>query len=499
MFKDPGLEAPLLEPPWAEDLVRDLGLSVLVQAMAGEDEALATAARSALLRPLESVEEIKYRQEILDDVLAHPGLARDLYAKSGDAVEAARRIAGGVGVGSDSVLRRSLETVKVLLPVLRWLRDTATRGRTACQSEGLTSLFSALVQSLDDAFFSDVEEYLSVLRFRDGVSLRGRLGQRGEPAQYETRSVLSDSSSLAHWFRRGDAMTYVVPERDEGGRRSLSEFRARGIAPLAEAMAQGAKRLVDFLGTLREETAFYVGCLNLAEASDREGLPRVRPTPWPTPTKRSSRTRRGFVCRDLRDVGLALTLGAEVVGNDVKAGPASLVVVTGANRGGKSTFLRSLGQAQAMMQAGMFVAAEAFSSAVAPGIVTHFTRGEDVTLRRGKLDDELTRMSARVDHLAPGSLVLCNESFASTNEREGSEIGRQVVGALVESGIRVVYVTHLYDLAHGWVQDPPGEAVFLRAERRKDGSRPFRLVQAEPLGTSFGQDIYHQVFGGRDR
>ena len=45
--------------------------------------------------------------------------------------------------------------------------------------------------------------------------------------------------------------------------------------------------------------------------------------------------------------------------------------------------------------------------------------------------------------------MLFNDSFASTNEREGSEIARQIVRALIESGVRVCYVTHLYDLAHG--------------------------------------------------
>ena len=63
----------------------------------------------------------------------------------------------------------------------------------------------------------------------------------------------------------------------------------------------------------------------------------------------------------LYDVSLALSMKRKVVGNDLNADHSDLIIVTGANTGGKSTFLRSVGLAQLMMQAGMFVAAEIFA------------------------------------------------------------------------------------------------------------------------------------------
>ena len=99
------------------------------------------------------------------------------------------------------------------------------------------------------------------------------------------------------------------------------------------------------------------------------------------------------------------------------------------------------------MQAGMFVPAESFRASVCNGVFTHFKREEDATMTHGKLDEELGRMSGIADAITPGSLVLCNESFAATNEREGSEIASQVIGALVDSDVTVVFVTHLFELA----------------------------------------------------
>lgn len=106
-------------------------------------------------------------------------------------------------------------------------------------------------------------------------------------------------------------------------------------------------------------------------------------------------------------------------------------------------------------------------------------------------------MSVVVDHVRRGGTVLLNESFASTNEREGSEIGRQVVRALLEAGIRVFYVTHLYDLAQSLHRSEGRTALFLRAERLPDGRRTFRLIEGEPLPTSYGPDLYRRLFGSR--
>ena len=104
-------------------------------------------------------------------------------------------------------------------------------------------------------------------------------------------------------------------------------------------------------------------------------------------------------------------------------------------------------------------------------------------------------MSGIVDHLSPGSLLLLNESFASTNEREGAEIARQIIRPLLDAGVRVVYVTHMFDLADGFARSESGRALFLRAERRTDGERTYRLLEASPLPTSFGGDVFQRVFG----
>jgi len=140
------------------------------------------------------------------------------------------------------------------------------------------------------------------------------------------------------------------------------------------------------------------------------------------------------------------------------------------------------------------VAAEKYHADLCRGLFTHYKREEDVTMKSGKLDEELSRMSGIIEELKPGSMVLFNESFASTNEREGSEIARQIVGALLEARVRVLFVTHLYDFACRPWQGNADRTLFLRAERQANGQRTFKLLPAKPLETSFGPDLYEEVF-----
>lgn len=113
----------------------------------------------------------------------------------------------------------------------------------------------------------------------------------------------------------------------------------------------------------------------------------------------------------------------------------------------------------------------------------------------GKFDEELSRMSAIVDHITPNSMILFNEAFAATNEREGSEIARQIVSALLEKRVKVFFVTHLYELAHGFYSQKMPGAIFLRADRQEGGTRTFKLIEGEPLQTSYGKDLYDRIFG----
>ena len=137
--------------------------------------------------------------------------------------------------------------------------------------------------------------------------------------------------------------------------------------------------------------------------------------------------------------------------------------------------------------------AEYFSANVCSRVFTHFVREEDKEMESGKLEEELRRMDSIIEEITPNSIVLFNESFASTNEREGSEIARQVVSALVEADIKLFFVTHIYEFANYFYTECRGDVAFLVAERKDDGTRTFRIVEGKPSATSYGRDLYERI------
>ncbi|MBQ2032541.1 MAG: hypothetical protein II483_10085, partial [Lachnospiraceae bacterium] len=201
----------------------------------------------------------------------------------------------------------------------------------------------------------------------------------------------------------------------------------------------------------------------------------------------------------LRELTMALTQRVNVIGNTCELRGKDVLIVTGANQGGKSTFLRSVSLAQVMMQSGLPVAASQFQSGIFPRIFVQFTRREDSAMNSGRLDEELRRMNGIVEHVGDGSLVILNESFATTTEKEGSVIAYDIIRALAEAGVRVLTVTHLLSFAKRVYEEeknvPDSPVEFLSAERLPDGTRTFRMIRSEPELTSFGLDLYDAVVG----
>jgi DNA mismatch repair ATPase MutS len=475
-------------PPHQAALTQDLELNTLFDAMAGGDQFLYEVAKRAVLSSLTDPEAIRYRQQVLTDCLQQPAIIRELYGIAVEAIQRERKIWGVFMHSPDTILHHSIQVLELFVGILKRLRTIADNQAGSFRSEGFKRFFAMLATELDDQYFMAVEAHLQELRFRRGVLISAELGKGNKGTRYVLRRTpaLSWKERLGLGTRSGYGFT--IPDRDENGFKALEELRARGINQVANALAQSTDHILSFFGMLRAELGFYVACLNLHERLADKGEPTCLPQPIAPGT-------RALATQGLYDVSLALHVRAGVVGNDVDADHRSLVMITGANRGGKSTFLRSVGLAQLMMQCGMFVAAESLRASVVDGVFTHFKREEDATMESGKLDEELSRMSDIADAITPNSILLCNESFAATNEREGSEIARQVIRALLDSGIAVFFVTHLFDLANGFYLQELPTALFLRAERQPDGRRTFRLVKGEPLPTSYGEDSYRRVFG----
>ncbi|GAB3674430.1 DNA mismatch repair protein MutS [Actinocorallia lasiicapitis] len=475
---------PPMDDALTDDLVADLGLEELWASMARGDGRLREVARAVMLAPPVDPVVVAHRQEALADCLGAASAVRELYALADAAVTAERKmVKGGPTGGAEARLSRACRVLELFHGHLGELHGFAVTRAGEFGSAAFTALFAEVRANLDGDYLRAVTALLVRLRFEHGIVATAGLGKGNKPMGFRLHEPPSRTRPVSRSLRRGQA--HVISGAYEDEWRALAMFRGRALETVADAASDCADRVRDYFAALRDEVGFYLGCVNLAEALTGLSLPVCRPVLRP----RGSGVLRA---EGLYEPVLALGLGGGVTGNDLAADGVPLVMVTGVNRGGKSTFLRSVGLAQLMAGCGMFVAARGFDAAAVAGVFTHFKRAEDRSMSSGKLDEELARMSAIADRLVPGSLLLCNESFVATTEREGSAISAEILQAVTDAGVRVVFVTHLYELADRLRTDRPVRAVFLTA----DPGRPFRLVPGEPSATARAMALYERVLGG---
>lgn len=524
-------------------IAKDLGLNTLFLAAAKDiqwedgkitlirepDPYLEDTMKKVMLVPLETADEILYRQEILKDCMAEESFACRLYDLTSHILEEWNKLGrrSGAGTGnynSPGSLMSEIYVLELFVSGLRQLKGLLEEYRDKLHSRGLTALHERLCTEFPAPLEKDLERILEDVIFY--VDTREDLHYESGNEKRINRTRLVDKPRLVigcvigqglklEDFRLDQVGTDSVKRRRTGNiltraqdylnLRSKNIFSVRTDTVLPEQMKllefEAVRHIVSFskpfvnafsgfFDQLHLQAAFYRGAVNLRHFMNRFQIKCTFPVP---------KDRRTLHFRELQEVVMGLEQHLAPVGNTCDLDGKNLLLVTGANQGGKSTFLRSMGIAQVMMQCGLFVAAESFQSGIFPSLFTHFTRREDSAMNSGRLDEELGRMSQIIDHLKDHSMVLLNESFASTTEKEGSAIAYDIIRALAEADVKVLMVTHLISFAEKvWTQLQGSKfpTAFLSAQRiERQGriQRTFKMIPHEPELTSFGLELYDEI------
>ncbi len=167
-------------------------------------------------------------------------------------------------------------------------------------------------------------------------------------------------------------------------------------------------------------------------------------------------------------------------------------ILTGANRGGKTTITQAIGQLFFMAQGGIYVTGRNFSYKPIDMIFTHFPADEDKTMDLGRLGEECKRFKEIYVEATGNSLILLNETFSTTSFEEGYYIAKDCTKAILQKGIRTIYNTHMHKLAYD-VSDINNESEEYKASSlivcADEGNRSYKIEVAPPKGMSYASDI----------
>lgn len=185
--------------PWNEqDLVQDLELRTLFDAMAEGDEFLRKVVHHALLAPLTDPAAIRYRQDVLRDCLAQEELVREIYAIAVEAIEAEKKAYWGIYSKYPRViLSRSVEVIGLFVKALTRLRRIADADGPRFSSDGFRAFFAMLQGGLGDEYLAEVQQHLRALRLGDGTLISARLGSGAKGRDYRLRKPNPPPGS---WF-----------------------------------------------------------------------------------------------------------------------------------------------------------------------------------------------------------------------------------------------------------------------------------------------------------
>ncbi len=434
------------EPPFFADLNLD---QVLESMTAGRDE---YQLKKFFYVPLHDTAAVRYRHDVLRDLEREPVLAA-VQAFAGHMREMREHLTQARKLHYRYQQERwFVDTVAIYCQAVSSLtedlaqQDVNSRGFQAFRdyltdytaSDGFTSLVSATRQRYDD---------LAAVKY--SVHIKGnrvRVSRYGEEPDYS-----ADVEKTFTKFQQGAVKDYRVSFRD---RPDMNHVEARILdlvarlypevyQPLDDYCARHQHYLDGTIAAFDREVQFYIAYLEFIERFKRAGLSFCYPH-----VSASSKEVRADESFDLALAGNLVPGESSVVCNGFfLSDQERILVISGPNQGGKTTFARMFGQLHYLASLGYPVPGKDARLFLPDRVFTHFEREEDIATLRGKLEDELTRIHQILQQATSNSILIMNESFTSTTLNDALLLGTEVVQRITRLELLCVYVTFVDELA----------------------------------------------------
>lgn len=478
-------------------------------------------------------EVIAYRCDILEDFLEHPALAETVRKVIEVIVQNDRRSIYGLNEpDSFTKLDSAIEAFDAFVKAIDIMHDFYEKHGGKFKSAGVKKLFDCFEQHHADKSFATLKKELEQLkqalkdRIRSvtvGINLDERLvpvsagivDYSNQPytlkpslfdkiiyhgAKFPEKNVVKSLKTKYADNEYGEEK--LVNTADEELFKELSSLTDDYIRRINKVMAQYQKIGFEKMFGLDYQLEYYLGAVKLIELCRSAGMGMCRPKILPAGERRADM--KGLYDLVYFSESRLWNLRHKdeqksVVPNDIELGEETgFYLLTGANNGGKTTFIRGLGICYALAQLGMYVPAESCELSPADFIFTHFPKEEQTGINTSRFTTEIKEFKTISDAITDRSLLLMNESIQSTTPQECVEIAEELVRIFCIIGVRGVFATHLTDLAEKCDE--------LNADKRlrsktasivvcadeKTGERLYKIKRGLPQKTSCAYSVFKQ-------
>ena len=532
--KQPGASGGLTASAW-----HDLGIDQVITAFSGNSRHTQEV-QSVFQRLIHDPQVIRYRQDIVDDLLANQTLVDRLTALL-PVIDSLT----GFSFQPERELNRLHEVtwrvgeLQSIIDCVEGLDEILSGSEIELNSQGFRSLLVGVrrVKAKQDYqnLVKSLPDLLAQLQSCASITIGVNLDSKMRPVQATLLAVndkpFTNQSLLNKLFGLGNenagiAPLHSVPQRLVDGPYAfpvdhelgwaveptmvplfddLARVLEKTTAPIASKLKEYAGVQSDMLIRLRQSLIFYLGAVRFIRRLQAYGLPVCCP---------EMAGQDNHICRikHIYNVNLALRLGGRepkqnlaeaIITNDIEMGPdGRILILTGPNQGGKTTYMVGIGIAQVLAQVGCFVPGEQAVISPVDNIFTHFPLEEKPEADTGRFGEEAMRLGKIFERLTGGSLVLLNESLSNTSFGESLYLAQDIVRILHRAGVRAIYSTHLHELGNrveALNQSVPGESKILSIvsspvdeDTPADPSevkRSYKVEVRPPLGQSYAREI----------
>lgn len=316
--------------------------------------------------------------------------------------------------------------------------------------------------------------------------------------EFEVNSLAEGVESLAKFSLAAShpvmAMSLAsVPEKDPVAdiprymNRITNQMLTLTTKKLKETLKKYVSITITDITNLIPEFMYYISWAEYVEKMQKRGFTFSKAVPFDNDIQMDA---QGIY--NMKLLGGNITKD-ELVTNDLDfSSKDGVYILTGANRGGKTTITQAMGQLFVMAQGGIYIPGEQFKFVPVDNVYTHFPADEDKTLDLGRLGEECQRFKAMYSDCTSKSLLLLNETFSTTSFEEGYFIARDSIRAILKKRVRTIYNTHMHKLAKDIDilndESPDFKATSLIVVS-KEKQRSFKIKKAAPEGLSYANDI----------
>lgn len=475
-----------------EDFFRDLNLDIVISEIIQKDK---YNLKEYFLSPLRDTEVIRFRQEVMKDLESSEELFNEIKNFTQiifDAVSDVER-ANKILLETEGKSKNYLEKGRFLDSLIIYLtniEDFVSRfSKYNLNSKGLKDFRNFITEYANSEGFKKLKE--------DALSIRSKL------KEVKYNMLIKDSCIKVRPYEDEEDYTVEIEKIFEKFKKEekkdyrkqfpedpfaehvevwvlnlVSKFFEETFKKLDEFYEQNKNFVEEKLARFSKELQFYIAYLEFINKVKPKGLKFTYP-------EVTSSTKEIYA-RSSFDLALASKLRFEdtpVVTNDFYLKePERIIVVSGPNQGGKTTFARMIGEIHYFANLGLPVPGIEARLYLFDNIFTHFEREEDIKSLKGKLENDLLRMKNIINNATSDSIIIINEFLASTALKDAVLIGKKIMDKLLELNCITVWVTFLDELSR---YSEKTVSMVSTVDPEDPSKRTFRILRKEADGLSY--------------